>query len=306
MSDERPPSDIAPVPPVPPAPIPLDATAAEPTQPPRRSRRPVLVAAIAIVVVLALVGIGIAVTSGGGDDVPAALKPAPSPTVPPPAGVRATYKDLDVTLHWTQPTGGIPVIGYRIYRGKNQVATVPVPETEWTDNDGSPGKHTYSIVSRTAGVQQSDPVKVSIKVPPPPLTTARLDGVFNVKATVTSSSGYTKIPGSGTLGWRFDAKCSTGPCDVILVDLEFADIHGTLKRSGQSYHGTISGKYNTKCGSTITISTLTIDLKITAGKAISGQWRASKVSGTLNTSEAPQLGCVGSHATSALNGTLLD
>ena len=82
-------------------------------------------------------------------------------------------------------------------------------------------------------------------------------------------------------------------------------LKGTFKRQGGSYSGSDVGKFNVRCGSTVVETTLVIHFHVTKAKAINGEWRATKFVGTLEQSEASQLGCVASHATMSINGSFL-
>src|SRR6266508_3946508 len=166
--------EASPVPPVPPSP------------PPRRA----LWIGVAAVVTVALVAAAVIVLSAGEDPStpgPATITPGlPSPTanprMSPPLGVHAeaTEIPLAVTVAWIAPPG--TVTGYRVYRDGDQVGTVPAPETSFTDNDVRP-RHTYSyeVLATGQGLLQSERVGVSVTVPAPPLSAARVEGIFNVK-----------------------------------------------------------------------------------------------------------------------------
>jgi hypothetical protein len=187
------------------------------------------------------------------------------------------------------------VTNYYVYRGDDRIAALPAATTEYTDTNVKPGKHyTYEIESRSGALLISPKVSAEIDVPVPDLKDARLAGNFNVTATPTSQYGFTADWEKGTLGWNFKAKCSDGPCDVTWKDLSFKELKTKLDRAGGTYNGTDDGKFEVTCGGVTTTSTVTVDIHVTKAKAISGEWRATKLEGTYKVTNPSQLGCVSS------------
>jgi hypothetical protein len=259
-----------------------------------------LVIGAAVLVILGVV-IGAVLAAGGGKKPVAAPSPSvstsPSPSAPPivpaPVGFAAKGQTapFGVVLTWIAPAG--PVQGYRIFRAGVQIAAVPSGTTTYTDSNVDAGKsYTYDILTRGEGLFQSTKVSTDVKVPVPALSTARLDGTFNVKLKTTSQYGYVGSLGSLTLGWNFKPKCGQGACNVTMKDLSIKDLKTTLTRKGATYSGTDSAKFIGSCGGVQGTSTITVELHVVKARAIEGEWRATKLEGTVVESHPSVLGCV--------------
>jgi hypothetical protein len=283
-----------------------------PIEPPKRSRGRFLVIGAGIVVVAGIV-IGAVVASSGGTKPSVALSPAVSassspsvaPTVAPPVGFTAEGQTspFGVSLSWSAPAGQ-SVQGYRIYRGTVQIAAVPSGTTTYLDANVSPGKsYTYAILTRGEGLEQSDKVSANVEVPVPSLASARLQGTFSIKFKTTSQTGYVGSLGTFTLGWKFTPKCGTGSCTVALKDVSIKDLRATLKRQGASYSGADSAKFIGSCGGVTDSSDLTIDFKVAKARVIDGEWRATKVTGTVVESHPALHGCTSGGAHFSITGT---
>src|SRR5438034_4085904 len=106
------------------------------------------------------------------------------------------------------------------------------------DSNVTPGEtYTYEILTRGEGLFQSSRVATQVIVPIPSLSSARLDGSFDVKFKTTSQSGYDKPLGTLTLVWNFTSMCDEGACDVTVKDFSIKDLKTTLVRHGVHYSG---------------------------------------------------------------------
>jgi hypothetical protein len=293
----------------------------EPTPPagPVSSRRSrlVLLVALAVVVVGGIAG-GVVALSPGPHKVvavstptpSASFSPSPTETPPPlpPAGFRAEADPLTigVNLSWVRPSGGTEGTGYWLYRGKNLIAQMPAGSLEYTDTNVIPGKHyTYYLEARNGATLISEQVSVEIDVPVPALRDARVAGIFTVTLTPTSQYGYGNTLEKDTAGWSFKPKCAKGACDVTLTDLQLKELKAVLEKKGATHTGTDAGKFGTTCGGVTVVSTVTIEFHVVKAKAISGEWRATKLVGTFKDTEASQLGCRSSGATYTIVAELL-
>jgi Fibronectin type III domain len=300
----------------PPPPPPVDTSA---PQPPRR--RIGVIIALALLVAGGILGAVFALSGGGSDSGTEAVSssspsssptPSPSPTeTPPPLPPIGFIADADplpigVNLTWSPPAGGTEVSNYTIYRGKTRIASVPASVTEYTDTNVNPGKHyKYTIESRSGSILISDQVTAEIDVPTPANKDARVQGNFNVVANPTSQYGFQADFKKITLGWNFKPKCDEGACKVTWKDLTFKQLKVVLDRKGGTYTGDDTGKFNIKCGSVTVSSTVTIDIHVTKAKAISGEWRASKLEGTFTVTDPSELGCVSSKVVFSVTVKLL-
>jgi hypothetical protein len=236
---------------------------------------------------------------------PATTEAAPTEIQPPTAFTAERAEAFSVDLSWAAPTGEPAAERFTVFRDGTFVAAVSGTQLAYTDDGVSPGRtYDYEVVAR-AGELVSEPATTEATTPTPPLRAARLEGVFNVRTKVVSSSGYSRLGGAPVYGWRFRPRCPAGPCDVRWRDLQRAFIRAVLDRRGGRYRGTYTGFFNAFCSGSKTTSTVTIDLKVTRARAVEGEWRATRLEGTLEQSEASQLGCVTSGATLTLRGRLI-
>jgi hypothetical protein len=295
------------------------AQSAPETAPPGRSG-PKLALIVALVVLLVGGATGVYLVTKGGSKTPQSELTTPSGpgtqspsasvslTPPPllaPISVTSSMDGLAVTLSWSEPTGGAAVDRFTVYRNTNYLGSVVAPTTTYTDEDAIPGKtYTYEVKA-VVGTTESESATLVVSTPIPALSAAHLQGDFNVKPKLISKFGFTSYSADFTLGWHFKAKCSSGPCNVTWTDLGFKDFKATLKRAKANYTGSDSGKFNVTCGSTTITTVLTIDMHVIKAKAINGEWRATKLSGTLTSDQAAQLGCVTSQAVLSITVTLL-
>lgn len=271
-------------------------------------RRTMALAGAAVIAAVLLAGCG-----GGEPEEEASPTPEPSPTAVPsptpsvaaPAALKAKAGGFSVTLTWSQPSAGTPVESYEIYRDGDLVATVEASATAYEDDEVLPGRRYSYAVEALGGGASSQSVSVSAETKTPPLKAARVEGVFNVRFERISSSGYSRLAGKFSRGWEFKPRCATGPCAVRWNDVGEKSLRAVLPLRGAKYRGSDSGKFNTRCGETMTVSSLTIEFRVTKAKAMSGDWRATRLEGTVTQSEAAQLGCVSSGATSLIKAKLV-
>jgi hypothetical protein len=220
-----------------------------------------------------------------------------------PEGFSAAPEGFSVVLSWSAPTGSAKIVGYEVRRNGKPLEAISADETTLTDFDVGPGRsYTYEIRSHGPG-GFSDPLSTDARIAVPPLRAARLEGDFGVKAKVVDQSGYTKFEGS-TFGWQFRPKCGKGPCNVVWRDVTDKHMHALLKRKQTRYSGSYTGLFLVKCGGTRSTSNVELSLKVVKARAIAGEWRATKLTGTLSSSESAQFGCVGSHAVQSVKGKL--
>jgi len=287
----------APAPPIPPS--------DQPPPPGRGRGRILLIIGLAVVLLAGAAG-AVALVAGGGDGKTAATTPpaSSSPSATPltliaPSDLTVEASVFSVTLTWAQLPGGSDIDGYTLTRGGDQLADVVAPATTYTDDTVVPGKtYTYELVARGSGLV-TDPISATAETPIPSLDSARVEGDFNVKVSLESETGFTSYPDHLTLGWHFKPKCDEGPCNVTWTDLNEGSFKATLTRKKATYSGSDKGDFGGMCGSANVESTLTIEFHVAKAKAINGEWRASKLVGTLVDFSPSQFGCVS--ATANLN-----
>jgi hypothetical protein len=284
--------------------IPASAWAAGP-EPSGGPKRWLIIGGL-VVVAAGAAGVAVAMARGG-QPTATRMSPssAPSPTIFAPVALTEETEAFSVTLSWSQPGGGTEIVRYSVYRNGTYVGAVTPPATIYIDGDVSPGKkYTYEIEALGDGLV-SDRASIDVKTTVPPLRDARVQGTFNVALTTESQYGFQEALGKFTLGWKFNPKCDSGACNVTVKVLNFKELKGTLKRKGTSYTGHDSGKFNASCAGTRTSSTLTFHLTVKKAKAISDEWRATKLVGTLEQVDPAGLGCVGAGATYSVTAKLV-
>jgi hypothetical protein len=222
----------------------------------------------------------------------------------PPSDLTARADGFSVELHWTAPSGSAEVLGYEVRRGGSVLEVLSRTSTSVTDDDVRPGKkYTYEVRARGNG-KFSDPASAEVRIKVPPLKGARVEGDFNVSAKVVSKTGYSRFGQGTTFGWHFKPKCRAGACAVVWRDVFAERFHAKLTRKGARYVGNYTGFFLVKCGGTNSTSSVDLDLKVTTARAIAGEWRATKLGGTLTSSEAPQFGCVAGRAVTSIKAKL--
>lgn len=126
------------------------------------------------------------------------------------------------------------------------------------------------------------------KPPPPaprPLAVARVDGIFNVKLTVTSTSGVANVRSGRTYSgrWSFQPRCVKGPCrtkvGVSSLESRFGGWSLTLNRSGAVYKKSQKARI-LRCSSTPVWGPVAVRVLVTKGRWIDGEWKATKIRGT--------------------------
>lgn len=277
----------------------------QPTPPGNRRKVPFLAigtggAALAIVLVLVLWGSGQTTTP------PDAASPKEEPSITAPAGIEATTGAFKVRLRWQPPEGGAPEGGYEISRDGEDLEVVDADTTTFVDEEAVPGQRYLYEVRSLEGDLVSTPAKLKVETEEAPPHTARLEGVFNVQATIVSESGYQESPDKARIGWRFRPRCAQGPCPVQWFDLHSNTFKITLRLQGGAYSGSGSGQLNVRCGSAVSTSSVTLRLRPTKANDVAGEWRVTTLEGTFTHTEASQLGCVSSRATVSVLGRLVD
>ena len=234
---------------------------------------------------------------------PSAGEGEPAAGLGAPTSFEAEANPFVIRLRWIPPIGEVEE--YNLYRDGNLVRTVGGTETSFTDDTVSPGKRYEYEIEAVSGDATSTRASVGAKTPTPALRQARLEGVFNVKVKEQSSYGYERNPGRVTMGWEFKPSCKSGPCKVRWQDTTYKGLKSTLTRKGRSYRGSDSATLNVRCGSTVTVSQVEVNFRVTKARAIGDEWRAIRFTGTMKRSEASQLGCVSSGGTYSISGKLL-
>jgi hypothetical protein len=253
-------------------------------------------------VLFVAVPLALAGCDSGGGGAEAESKPAPK-TLLPPVGFSATADGFTVRLSWSPDPESAEIDGYEIRKNGRSLTEPPSSSTSYTDTRVKPGK-TYAYEIRSKGVTKiSEPAADEVKIKTPSLKEARLEGDFGVTTRVVSSSGYSQFDRVDT-GWRFNPKCRRGPCDVVWRDVLLENVKGILKQDGKRYTGSYHGFFGVSCGGSHSSSSVDVTFTVVRARALDGEWRATKIEGTVESSEVSQFGCVSGSASVAVKGTL--
>lgn len=240
--------------------------------------------------------------SGGGGGTEGESTPTPK-TVLPPVGFSATADGFSVRLSWSADPDSAKIVEYEITRNGRTLTTSSGTSMSYTDTEVRPGKkYDYEIRSEGASAT-SEPVSDEVRIKTPSLADARLDGDFGVTVKIVSQSGYSSFQ-RGSYGWHFKPKCRQGACDVVWRDVVLKNVHAVLKQKGKEYSGSYHGYFGVSCGGTHSSSTVDVAFKVAKARALAGEWRATKIEGTVENSEVSQFGCVSGSASVAVKGTL--
>jgi len=250
-------------------------------------------------VLVALVAFGGCDSGGGGSGESQA---APK-SVLPPVGFSATADGFIVNLDWSAASGSAPIVGYEIQRNGKPFTSSSPSATSTTDEDVRPGK-TYRYEIRAKGkASSSDWVADEVKIRVPPLRDARVEGDFGITSHEISHYGYARYE-TPSFGWQFKPKCRHGACDVVWRDVSLKNVHAVLNEKRGHYEGSYRGFFLSSCHGTHSISDVNMNFKVIKARAIAGEWRATKLEGKLENTEASQYGCIAGHAEVAFKGTL--
>lgn len=220
-----------------------------------------------------------------------AVKEPPAPE--PPSSFTAEAAPFEVVLTWEPPTEDVE--RFELFRDGAPLATRSGSASSYTDDDVDPGRaYDYQIAAATDELITTR-VNVSTETPVPPLRAARLEGTFDVSTRVANESGYSTYRPSN-LGWVFRPQCAEGPCNVRWRDLHLKRLRTVLKRVGTRYRGDFSGQFLIECAGSPMTSAVELDLQVERARPIDDEWRATHLVGTIDHSEAAQLGCGSSEA----------
>lgn len=236
---------------------------------------------------------------------PAATTTEEAPEQPAaPSDFAAEAASFSVVLSWAHAPGDPEAERYAVYRDGSVLITMSGSETTFTDDTVVPGREYLYELEARSGNGVSDRIPTTAETVVPPLRAARVAGTFNVRTRTLSRSGYSSYQ-APVFGWRFRPRCREGACDIRWSDLHQRRVRGTLQRRGIRYRGSYTGPFTTQCAGVPATSSVEIELEVVAARVIGRQWRATRIVGRLDQSEAVQLGCGSSSASHSLNARLV-
>jgi hypothetical protein len=207
------------------------------------------------------------------------------------AGVwKADPKSWSVVVTW-EPAPGFEADHYEVRRN-GRTLDDDLPGTRLVDGDVVPETpYEYEVTAVDAGGGRTATSSVHVKTNAPPVADARLEGRFAMKMHITGQSGLQGGASGGGMLFLYDPACAKGPCDVTWSRKGRAG-SGRLPRSDATYDGTVHAAFQIgSChGGSIT-ETLVFTTKVVEASVIHGEWRATKIEGTLHESGSAS-GCV--------------
>ena len=229
-------------------------------------------------------------TSDGGG----ATEP-PSAGTPPPAVDRATVSDVEIAeprwqpdgsnwalnLSWSAPAG-VTLDHFVVMRNGESVID-GVPGDSWIDEDVEPGvRYRYAVFGVAADGATTRPGLATIRTGTPAVADARLEGTFEMLMHVDSATGTeAPVSGGGTF-FRFEPRCSNGPCDVRWT-VRSRTTDAMLPRSGGSYGGRVRTPFLVRnCFGTAIDEKVVVRFRVVAASPSDGRWRATRIDGTID------------------------
>ena len=221
---------------------------------------------------------------GGG----AAKASEPAGELLPPSDLDATSEHFRVTLTWAPPDAAVD--GFTIYRDGFRYPNLPATATSYVDDTAVPGEtYVYEVGSVRGKENSQDRASTTVALKSPPLRAARLQGWFSLKAPVRALSGFSELERT-RFSMHFRPRCREGACDVRWK-VYHRRARGTLTRNGARYTGRYSGVFGSTCEGSQIVSDVTIELRVSAARAIGRSWRAVRLRGWLEEKVAQQSSC---------------
>ena len=203
---------------------------------------------------------------------------------------RADPKSWSVEVTWDPPPD-FEVDHYEVRRNGRTIED-GLSATRLVDRDVAPeAGYDYDVTAVDAGGARTAASRVSVDTNAPPVADARLEGRFAMKMHITGQSGLQGGASGGGMLFLYDPACAKGSCDVTW-SRKGRSGSGRLARSDASYGGTVHASFQIgSCHGGSLTETLVLSTKVVEASEIRGEWRATKIEGTLHES-APASGCV--------------
>jgi hypothetical protein len=259
--------------------------------------------AVAALVVTACTG-----ASGPGEGAPSVPTPTPLErlvvgefAITEPAW-RADGSNWALELSWTAPDGA-DIEHYEVRRNGVSIGT-EIGETAFVDETAQPGtRYRYEVTGIDPQGRVTDATEASIETGEPALRQARLAGAFVVQMRVLEASGTRKPIRGGGIYFSFDPRCRSGPCDVRW-GVRRATTDGLLRRRRATYAARLrTPLFVRNCFGDVVDERLDVRLRVTAAAAVGGQWRATRIRGSI-VEVSSYSGCVTAAIEWAVSGAL--
>jgi hypothetical protein len=260
----------------------------------------IAIGCVALVSAAACVSVGTAPSpsaSGVATASVVAASPSPSPAVAPtslhadqPRVWRADPRAWTVVLTW-RPPAGFEADHYEIERNGRTLRT-DLPGTRLVDQEVIPEtEYRYGVTAVDVQGTRTAAATVTVETSAPRVADARLDGRFAMRMHITDQGGLQGGASGGGMLFRYEPVCENGPCDVVWSRVGSPG-SGRLDRDDASYDGTVRAPFVIgSCRGGSVTETLVFGTRVVEASAVRGQWRATKITGTLEES-ASSSGCV--------------
>ncbi|HYB88891.1 MAG TPA: DUF2510 domain-containing protein [Streptosporangiaceae bacterium] len=209
---------------------------------------------------------------------------SPPPLLRPTGLTAGPSTTSSVSFRWSRPpTGPLPDM-YLILHNGRVTDSVPGTATSYQATGLIPATaYRYRVVAERGGKRSALSSAIVVTTTIPPLSAARLQGLWTVGLKIIKGGGSITGSNSWDETWRTTPKCSAGPCDVRLS----GGINGfvfktTLTRAGTVYRGTIVGNVfpcGSGSGSFPIRSTVKIRITVATARVINGAWTAGSWAG---------------------------
>lgn len=244
--------------------------------PPRRRRRRWAGLVIALIVVLGLV-IGLVIWAPWN----------PGPVMSPVRLMADSSTTSSAAFHWARPPTGPAPDKYVIFRDSKRIGSVPATVTSYKDTGLAPATpYRYAVASALGSQRSAKPAVITVTTLTPPVSAARLQGPWSVQMKIVKqAAGATPKVGTMWIAmWRFQPKCTAGPCAVVLSGDAGGDkphpFTVTLTRAGAVYRGTARAHIS-RCGSVDVRDTIRVRITIKNAGVEGRAWTALSWAGTM-------------------------
>jgi hypothetical protein len=216
--------------------------------------------------------------------------PAPTPTplerlvvgefaITEPAW-KADGSNWALELSWTAPDG-VDIEHYEVRRNGVSIGA-EIRDTVYVDETAQPGaRYRYEVTGVDPQGRATDAAEASIETGEPALRQARLAGAFVMKMRVLEATGTRKPVRGGGIYYSFDPRCRSGPCDVRW-GVRRARTEGILRRRRATYAARLrTPLFVRNCFGDVVDERLDVRLRVTAAAPVGGQWRATRIEGSV-------------------------
>jgi hypothetical protein len=177
-----------------------------------------------------------------------------------------------------------------VYRDEDVLSRVGSKASSFVDRTASPGTHhSYSVVAHRGRDYSPPSQTVTVHVPVPPLTAARLEGTYHVNLTVRRAKNVASLAGieqpvrgkEGTDAWNFASTCEPG---LSACATTWQDNVGKIRPRGTSWRGVSRGPDAHCFADTQVHAPVRFRLNARDARVADGAWVVDRFTGTMKVS----------------------